>query len=211
MDDKKQNKKRSSKIKHTNVIESLKDMGDSTVNTIKKDVIQETSKDFIRQLLGQRRSQRFSGEVSPGETLEFSEVMAGKREENLKLKKQIALERKLREEGERQSKEKIGELRVHLKALVVEVQKLASETEGLAKETQIAAMQTPIEPGVYHVVFFEKLLEFIKSFRQKIHEASVWLHATNKRAQKKNYWARYKKHGAKFLLSGEHYLTRSAG
>ena len=212
MDNKKQNQKTKSKIKsNANVLESLKGMGSSATDSLKEDLLKETSKDFIKQLLGQRRTQRFSGEVSPGETLEFSEVMSGKREENLKLKKQIALERKLKEEEKIQTKKKTSELKVQLQALIVEVQKLAQETQGLAEETQVAAMQAPVEPGVYHIVFFEKLLEFITSFRKKIHEANVWLQASNKRAQKKNYWARYKKYGAKFLLSGEHYLTRSAG
>ena len=72
-------------------------------------------------------------------------------------------------------------------------------------------MQAPVEPGVYHVIFFEKLLEFVKSFRKKIEDAAVWLHATNSRAEKKNYWSRYKKHGGKFLLAADHYLTSSAG
>jgi hypothetical protein len=72
-------------------------------------------------------------------------------------------------------------------------------------------MQAPIEPGVYHLIFFEKLLEFIKSFRKNIGQAKVWLQSSNKRAQKKNYWASYKKHGGKFLLAADHYVSRSAG
>ena len=60
--------------------------------------------------------------------------------------------------------------------------------------------------------YCRKLLEFIKSFVKKVEEASVWLHALNKRSAKKNVWgANYKKFGAKYLLSGEHYLQRSAG
>jgi hypothetical protein len=104
-----------------------------------------------------------------------------------------------------------NELRLQLKAIMQEVVILAGNTQDLGKEVQLAAMQAPIEPGVYHIIFFEKLLEFIKSFRKKIEEASVWLHISNKRAQKKNFWGRYKQHGAKYLLSGEHYASRSAG
>lgn len=211
MDDKtKGNQKK--KVAHKNVLESLKDVGSSTGDTIKKDLLQQTSKDFIQQLLGlQKQAKKYSGEVKMGESIEVDAVMKGKQEENIHLQRQITLERKLRAEEEKRSNERIGELRVHLQALTTEVKKLSQETEGLAEETQIATMQAVIEPGVYHVVFFEKLIEFIKSFREKIHDASVWLNSSNKRAEKKNYWARYKKHGAKFLLSGEHYLTRSAG
>jgi len=210
MNDKKQTKK-AKKVVTQNVLESLKDIGSSTTGSIKEELIGKSSKDIINQILGAQRPRKYSGEVTPGESLEFNDIYSGRREKEVKLQKQVALERRLRSEEKEQGEKKIGELRVHLQAVTMEVQKLASETQDLAQETQIAAMQAPIEPGIYHVVFFEKLLEFIKSFRKKINEASTWLHASNQRASKKNYWSKYKKHGAKFLLSGEHYLTRSAG
>lgn len=196
----KQKPKGQKQIKHTNVLESLKGVGGT-----------KTSQEFLDQLLGKRYEKTRSGEISPGETLEFDEVLSGRHEETLKLRKQIALERKLREEEKVRIEKKSNELRLQLKAIIQEVALLSQTTQGLAQETQIAAMQAPVEPGVYHVIFFEKLLEFIKSFRKKIEEAKVWLHASNKRAQKKNYWARYKKHGGKFLLAADHYLSRSAG
>lgn len=187
-------------IKHTNVLESLKGVGGAN-----------TSQEFLNQLLGKRYEKTHSGEISPGETLEFDEVLSGRHEETLKLRKQIALERRLREEEKARVEKKTNELRLQLNAIIQEVALLSQTTQELAQETQIAAMQAPVEPGVYHVIFFEKLLEFIKSFRKKIGEAKVWLHASNNRAQKKNYWVRYKKHGGKFFLAADHYLTRSAG
>ena len=92
-----------------------------------------------------------------------------------------------------------------------EVLALAQTTQNIGQEVEIASIQAPVNPGVYHVIFFEKLLEFIKSFRRKIEDAGVWLHASNEKALKKNYWGLYKKHGSKFLLSPDHYLQRSAG
>jgi hypothetical protein len=72
-------------------------------------------------------------------------------------------------------------------------------------------VEVPNNPGIYHVIFFEKILEFLKSFRQKIDQASVWLGSANKRAEKKNYWSMFKKKGSSFLLSPDHYSQRSAG
>ena len=109
------------------------------------------------------------------------------------------------------SERKSNELKLQLKAIMEEVLALAATTSNLDEETKIAALQAPVNPGVYHVIFFEKLLEFIKSFRRKIEDASVWLSAVNKRAQKKNYWTMYKKKGSSFLLAPDHYLQRSAG
>jgi hypothetical protein len=104
-----------------------------------------------------------------------------------------------------------NELKIELKKIFDEISSLAKATQNLSEEVQIATLQAPVEPGTYHLVFFEKLLEFIKSFRKKVEEAAIWLHATNKRAEKKNYWSMYKKKGSSFLLSPDHYLQRSAG
>ena len=197
-------------IKHANVLESLKDIGSSTANSIKKDLVTDASRDFIQELLGTRQK-KVSGEIIPGEAMEMEEAMSPKSEEIQKYKKQASLERKLRVEEKELSEKKGNELRLQLKALQEEILALSISTQSLAEESKVAAMQAPIEPGVYHVIFFEKLLEFVKSFRKKIDEASIWLQSTNKRAEKKNYWTRYKKHGSKFLLSPDHYLSRSAG
>ena len=200
-------KKNAKNIRHQNVLESLKDIGGDTAGTLKKDVLR--GQDLLDQILGNARS--YSGEISAGESVEMSEVFTGQREENEKLKKQISNERQLREEEKVLTENKSNELRVQLQVIMKEVQVLTDTTQGLADEVQVATMQAPVEPGVYHVIFFQKLLEFIKSFRAKVEDASVWLHATNKRAEKKNYWSKYKKHGSSFLLSADHYLTRSAG
>lgn len=194
-----------------NVLESIKDIGTGVPKSLKRDLIDGSAEDLFRQLLGTPPEKKFSGNITPGESLEMGEVFSGKRDENEKLKGQLALERQLREEERVRREEKGGQLKLQLHALMQEVYQLSKMTQGLGKEVETASMQAPSEPGVYYVIFFEKLLEFIKSFRKKIENASIWLHASNKRAEKKNFWGTYKKHGSKFLLSPDHYLQRSAG
>ncbi len=195
-----------------NPLETIKDIGIATSQQMREEASNITS-DFMEQLIGFRPfGKKFTGEIEPGEAINISEIYSGKYEELTRLRKKTALERKLLEEEKIQVEKKTNELKMHLSAIREEILVLAKNTENLAQETKIAAMQAPIEPGVYHLRFFEKLLDFINSFRKKIEEASVWLHALNKRAVKKNMWGSlYKKHGAKYLLSGEHYLQRSAG
>lgn len=212
-DNKNPNKSKKNIRFQPNPLEVLKDIGTSTANQMRQEAAKIPT-DFMEQLTGVKPfgGKSFSGELEPGESLEINDVYSGKYEELKKLRHQTALERKLLEEERIQVEKKSNQLRMQLTAIREEIIVLAKNTENLAEETQIAAMQAPIEPGVYHVIFFEKLLEFINSFRKKIEEAGVWLHAVNKRASKKNAWgANYKKHGAKYLLSGEHYVTRSAG
>ena len=198
-------------ITQRNVLESLKDLGTGTAKTVKKDLLEASGEDFFRQLLGTKAEKKYTGEITPGESLELNEVYSGKRQENEKLRGQIELERRLREEEKSRIQEKGNELKIQLHALMQEVYELAKTTQGLGHEVEVASMQAPVNPGVYHVIFFEKLLEFMKSFRKKIEDAQIWLHASNKRAEKKNFWSIYKKHGSKFLLSPDHYLQRSAG
>jgi hypothetical protein len=194
-----------------NVVESLKDIGGDFGNQ-GTDLLKRTSEDFFKELLGvpQPKVKR-SGEINPGQSLQMSEVVSGKEEENQKLRAQISLERNLSADEKRLSQEKMQELRIQLQAITVEIGKLASSTSNLATQAEIAMIEVPANPGVYHVVFFEKVLEFLQSFRKKIDLAATWLGSANKRAEKKNYWSMYKKKGSSFLLSPDHYLQRSAG
>ncbi|MCH7641351.1 hypothetical protein IID22_04095 [Patescibacteria group bacterium] len=211
MNDNNQSKKSPKRIAQANPLEAIKDIGSKTTESLKEDLVKKVPQDFMNQLFGQR-PRSYSGEIMAGESLEIKEVFTGEHEKNQRLRKQLILERGLRIQDKEQRDKKTGVLRMQLKVLQEEILVVVEKTKDLSDETKIAAMQAPIEPGVYYVIFFEKLLEFIKSFRKKIEESSVWLHATNKRAAKKNVWgANYKKQGAKYLLSSEHYLTRSAG
>lgn len=194
-----------------NILETIKDIG-SDAGSQAGDLFKTTSEDFFKELMGlPRGSQKRSGELTAGESIQMSEVLSGKEEENKKLRLQISLERQLSNDEKRVSQENINSLRVELQAIMHEVQKVAVSTGNLAKEAEIAAVQAPANPGVYHIVFFEKLLGFLQSFRKQIDEASVWLQTSNSRAEKKNYWSMYKKKGSSFLLSPDHYLQRSAG
>lgn len=198
------------KITRQNVLESLKDLGGGATNQM-GDLLKDTSEDFFKELLGIQKAPKRSGEMSPGEALSMGDVLSGKEEENKKLRAQISLERKLSSDEQRVSAEKTNQLKVQLQALTSEVAKVAQSTGNLAEATQVAMITAPAEPGIYHIIFFEKVLEFLQSFRKKIDLAATWLQSTNKRAEKKNYWNTYKKKGSSFLLSPDHYLQRSAG
>lgn len=205
------NKKVKSSVVKRNVIESLKDIGSDFGNQ-GTDLLKGTSEDFFRELMGlDLPKPKRSGEMVPGESLQMSDVLSGREEENKKLRAQISLERNLSNDEKRLSQEKMQTLRVQLQSITVEIGKLAASTGNLATQTEIAMVEVPVNPGVYHVIFFEKVLKFLQSFRQKIDQASTWLGSTNKRAEKKNYWSMYKKKGSSFLLSPDHYLSRSAG
>lgn len=192
-----------------NPLEILKDTSREVVETAKTEVIDPFSKNIINQIFGDQK--RFSGEIMPGEAVEMKEVYSGRAQENQEAEKRIQYERRLVVEERILVERRTNELRLQIQAIHEEIVKLAEVTPELSREVDIAAFQAPIDSSTYELYFLERLFEFIKSFRKKIEDAHVWLSTANRRASKKNVWGQnYKKHGAKYLLSSEHYLSRSA-
>lgn len=193
-----------------NPLELLRDAGAQA----KHDLLEPMPAEIARQIFGRIPSanKHFSGEIMPGESVELKRVYNGQASEEEKLKKMYSMERNLRQEDQILVERRTNELRLQIKAIHEEVQKVAKATMQLSEEVKVAAFQAPVSESLYELYFLERIFEFIKSFRKKIENASVWLSSVNRKAQKKNMWgANYKKHGAKYLLSGEHYLQRSAG
>ncbi len=195
----------------TQVIEQLRSVGNGTLSSIKKDVLQETPKEFLEQMFG-LPERRVSGELIPGEALEVKDALSGKDEANRNLRVQLTQERQLRTEQQEISAQKQRDLKMQLSVLTSEVGQLAQTTQGLSREVRLAVLQTPVEPGTYHVVFFEKLVEFIRDFRMKVENSSVWLASYNTKAKKKahTFWGQVGTGGAKRLLSSEDYSQRAA-
>jgi len=76
----------------------------------------------------------------------------------------------------------------------------------------VASKLEPVEPGVYHLNFFERPKQAIIIFRKKIEDSASWLALFNQRAKKRGYyWTQFKKSGTKFLLSQERYMATQAG
>lgn len=194
-------------------IESMRDIGQGSFDSFRDDLVKETPKDFIRQLLGlEKGTINASGELKAGESIVIDKVLEEEREENKILRAQLAREQFLRRDQESYVSRQTQELKLELKAIHTETEKIAKETLQLSQEVKIAVMQAPVKPGVYHLRFFQNLLSFMQSFRKKIHEANLWLQSANKRAQRrKTFWGQVSKGGAQRLLSGEDYSQRSAG
>src|SRR3989344_4576052 len=192
-----------------NPLETLNNIGKDTVGQLTNEA-GNIATDFVDQLFG-INIKGASGEIRPGGSVSMKEIMEAKASGKTEARKEVFFERTLIEQEKEMVEKRSNELKMQLKVLQEELIITSSRVGKFAKETQIAAMQATVEPGMYHVIFFQKLLEYIKSFKTKIESATNWLHSSNKRAAKKNAWGNnYKKHGAKYLLSEEHYIARSA-
>lgn len=202
-----------SKRDDTTFTGALSGIGRGTLDSFKDEFLRQTPKDFVNQLFGfERPGISASGELAPGQTIVIEKAVEEQKEENKILQASLFRERQLREEEQAFRGRKTQELKLQLAAITEEVKQLAVTTSDLSEEVKTAASQTPVNPGVYHVVFFEKLLSFIQSFRKKIENASLWLQSQNQLAAKRRrFWGQVGLSGAKRLLSSEDYMVRSAG
>ena len=96
-----------------------------------------------------------------------------------------------------------------------ELAKLTTAQKGLAKELEKAIEYRLVEPGEYAFSFLDHLGQMIKNIRKKVENSQDWLVLWNQREKRKGaFWGNFmnkKKGGTQFLLSSEHYMTRSEG
>lgn len=107
------------------------------------------------------------------------------------------------------------ETQVLLEQTVQELKELKKANASLGKEVEKAVFNPPDKPSPYFFSFLLHVRKIIREAREAVESSATWLSAQNERKTKKgSFWSTFlnkKKGGSQFLLSGEHYLTRSAG
>jgi len=96
-----------------------------------------------------------------------------------------------------------------------EIQNLKQSEKSLVREVEKAVEAPPLAPSPHYLSFLEHIKTIVVKLREKVENASSWLAAWNQKQRKRGFfWNTFlarKKGGVQFLLSSEHYLTRSAG
>lgn len=191
-----------------NPLEALRELGKETLRSVNEDLTAPIAKNIFEQVTG---SVQTSKEILPGQSTEISSSPHINSEREDFYRKKYIIEKQLREEDRIMVERRTGEIRIRIQTIHEEVFKISEVTPELSSEISIAAFHAAGDSSAYELNFLENLFATVQDFRKRIEHARVWLHASNNRAGKKNVWgANYKKHGAKYLLSGEHYVSRSA-
>ena len=156
---------------------------------------------------------RGTGDLQPGQSLDIQKTQQEKYENLERQNRQFNRDfLNLQQEERTIYKQAEQETKLQIAAVLEELKKLSVSTKNLAKEVEIASKQVPVEPGVYHVNFFEKLRQTMIDLRKKIDDSASWLSTFNQRSHKKSYyWRQVKKSGTKFMLSQERYMATQAG
>ncbi len=202
------NSKSKKHLQRANILEAIKEIGDSAQKSFENDLVRPSSREIVSQIFGIPKK-HFSGEIMMGEQVVMEEILTGKREDDEKQHQQVRFERTLLAEEEALVDKNKQELQLEFQAICVEIQKIADATPNLVNQISEATRIAPQYPEYYHLHFVHRFLEYLQGFRKHIEDSALWLQTGNKRAQKK-FWNNVKSQGGKYLLSGEHYAQRSA-
>jgi hypothetical protein len=180
-----------------NVLETVRSIGSHVGKVVQNDIAQQIPNDILRDIFGTSQSQK---EVHQNETIDIPEKQSNRQPGTYPESMRPVIDADMRE-----TKEK-------LEAIRNELQMLAKSIKGFHQEVEKAILEMPVNPGVYHINFFEQLRSFIQLLRETLDDSRVWLQAFNTNSKKKRgYWGQYKKHGTTFGLSNERSLATQAG
>jgi len=194
-----QNQKKKPQIyRSDNVLESLRGVGSSVGKTIVKDVVAQSGADMLRSILGGAPQ---SGELKQNQPIEFSKTPEAV----------PAVQPRKAESYHAHPASDEQEVKKKIEAIRVELKALSQSIRSLRQEISKTIMEVPVDPGIYHLNFFDHLRNYLVAMKQEVDDSRIWLMAFNNRKAKKGYWGQFKKHGTSFGLSSERSIATSAG
>ncbi len=101
-----------------------------------------------------------------------------------------------------------------IKQLQEQLRSLAKEMKILDGSVKTAIHADVVDPGTYHVHFFQQLLNFVILMRKRVQEANTWIENFSSRSKKQGaFWSQVNsKHGGTaYLMSQEHQVARNVG
>ncbi|MCX8008638.1 MAG: DUF5660 domain-containing protein [Patescibacteria group bacterium] len=174
---------------HDSIVETFRDLGSGIKQGIQHDLIQQGAQDAFQALFGQMLPQEYGR--NPFEQFPF-----GKKETPKPIQRPEILSPHRIAEEQARTKQQIEAIRAELSLLAQSVGQLNQEVEK-------AIMEVPVDPGIYHINFFERLRRVIQMIRKRVNDSNEWLQLSYSRKKQKGYWAMYKKQGTKFGLSAD--------
>lgn len=190
------------------ILEALRDLSGGVGKTVTKDVAGKVATDALASLFGTPVQRQ--GELNPNQPITIPEQRARMpRPERfyppfMRPEARPAERKPVAHEDPQRLASQIESVRQELKALAASIKTLSSEIGKTINEV-------PVNPGVYHANFFDRLRSILMVLREQIDDSRSWLTMHQSRKKKMGYWGMYKKHGTTFGLSNERSLATSAG
>lgn len=195
-----QQKPKTTPVIKNSVLESLTAIGSGVTKSVARDVVGGVATDVLGSLFGALPK---SGELKPNESIDFTQAKP-EVQPRLQFRRPEIIRPPIVHVQEINLAQKVDAVRSELKAL-------ASSLKSLNTEVDRAVMEVPVQAGVYHMNFFERLRSVITSLRMQVEDSRTWLSLWTSRKKKKGYWGMFKKHGTSFGLSNERSIATQAG
>ncbi len=199
------NKKKKKSLVLDNPIEAVRNLADDFTSTARDDLVGGITDSAFQQIFG---SNKASGDISLNE-----EITIQNQNENIQIQESLAFQRQ-RDSLEKNifSYKDETELKQQIEQLLKEIKLLINSTNNISAEVAaIAVENSPVNPGKYHINFFEMLIKMIRSLRERVDESQTWLNVFSSKKQQKQYWSMFKKHGTTFGLSNERVVATQTG
>lgn len=199
--------KKNRKINTDSFLEAFRDLGSNAVDSFKEDFVKGTGRGIVDTFTGKSGSSKNNEESSEKNLFDRETDLEKKYQRQARWQAEIG-----RKEEHVLFTRQDQETKLQVKSLQNEIQQLVKASGQLSKEVEIAAFQLPAESGKYHILFFERLRNLIKSLRNQVQESSQWLAEFNKKSKRKNsYWNQAKKKGTSFTLSVDRNVSTQTG
>ncbi|MBI5356829.1 hypothetical protein HZB78_04425 [Candidatus Collierbacteria bacterium] len=202
-----------SKLKATSFLEAFKENAD------RQPKVSNHSADFLEAFKASAANSRvvdaLPSELSPGNDFSVSEVFRAeeaKKQENDRRFKEIMMAKQHEDEDRQRFMNKQKEVERQIESLRETILKIAKSTRNFASEIEKAAFIAPVNPGKYHVGFFETLKSTLEFVKKTLDDGANWAQMFNKRQDKTPFfWAQFKKSGTKYMLSSERSAQMAPG
>lgn len=198
-----------------NFIEALKeassDIAKGTVSGIANDLVGGVARQTADTIFGGSPQQ--SPQNQNEQNFNFEELL---RENNLEHQRAMQHKEVQRTYESREVEifnQRNREVEQRIESVRIEIQKLAREVVNLDVSTETVIAQELVNPGTYHLNFFEKLLKFVQFLRKKVVESRHWAATHQGKKAKSYFWqqANNKVSGTKFMLSSERSVVTQTG
>ncbi|GEM_PF-6594819 len=154
-------------------------------------------------------------ELRPGNDFSVSEAFRAeesKKQEKEQRFREIMMAKQHEDEDRQRFLNKQKEVEKQIESLRDAILKIAKSTQNFSSEVEKAAFEAPVNPGKYHLGFFETLKRSLELIKKRLDDSASWMQEFNKRKDHVPFfWAQFKKSGTKYMLSSERSAQMAPG
>lgn len=197
-----------------NTIEAFKESGTDIVkgvgNSIKHQLLEELTISSLWDHALKPSPHEKAGDKEKAQHGEEVEIFSSEKKVHIEAAMDYAGE--ILHADEKIQREENKELRTQIEEIKIELVKISKSSKQLQSAFRdINTAPMPVNPGKYHLNFFEWVLSVLRSASIRVQEASTWMSVVSGKKEKKGYWNSAKKHGTSFTLSSERVVAQQVG